>query len=163
MEQPGAAQEITQDDASQIQRLFAQALGEIGEDKTAQLLAAAVLVSGVAFYLAEKDSDGPITTLGDALWNAITTVSAHGESGCPPVTPAGRLVGSILILLGQPLYDKNKGEIRDSLAPSAGSPESGGRAPHEQELLTKLDVLIKRLNALAPAPSGDDPPAGSGS
>jgi voltage-gated potassium channel len=82
-----------------------------------------VLASAVGLYAAEKDQGGPIKTFGDALWNAWSTVGAVGESGCPPVTPAGRLIGSVLMLVGNPLYDQTKEKVGQLLGSLTGRGE----------------------------------------
>lgn len=61
-----------------------------------------VMVSGaVLVLLAEKNADGAnITTLGDALWWAATTMTTVGYGDFYPTTPAGRGVAVALMLLG---------------------------------------------------------------
>jgi len=63
-----------------------------------------LVVAALALYRAERRADGPIRTFGDALWSSFNAVTAVGESGCPPVTPWGRLINAGLILVGTPLY-----------------------------------------------------------
>jgi len=142
MEQPA------QDDViAQVQDTIARLVQERpGEAATA--LAVGLAASAAALYLAERDSDGPINTYGDALWNSMTTVAALGESGCPPVTPVGRLVGALLLLAGCPLYDRTKAQmsrVYDSLT-RPGTPPA--HVCGSEELGDKLDLVAERLSEL---------------
>lgn len=120
-----------------------------GERATA-FLAAFVVVSAVALYAAERQGDGEIRSLGDALWNATTTVASVGESGCPPVTPAGRIIGALLIIIGSPLFDTYKAQAQRLLARLTEGPATGERRTLEAQLLEKVDELIVLLRQYLP-------------
>jgi voltage-gated potassium channel len=58
-------------------------------------------VASVGMYEAERGaSDGNITTLGDALWWAITTVTTVGYGDRYPTTALGRMIAVGLMLVG---------------------------------------------------------------
>jgi voltage-gated potassium channel len=60
-----------------------------------------VLIAALAALDAERDAAGShITTLGDALWWAATTVTTVGYGDTFPVTGTGRLVAVALMLVG---------------------------------------------------------------
>jgi voltage-gated potassium channel len=63
----------------------------------------AASVMFVELYFATPDADG-ITQFGDALWWALVTVSTVGYGDITPVTTAGRLIASFLIVVGVGLY-----------------------------------------------------------
>jgi voltage-gated potassium channel len=64
-------------------------------------VAVLVVVCGGLVLDAERDHDGAnITTAGDALWWASTTVTTVGYGDRFPTTGEGRLVGVLLMLLG---------------------------------------------------------------
>ncbi len=61
----------------------------------------AVGLGAVAVLDAEQDADGAnITTFGDALWWAMTTVATVGYGDRYPVTTQGRLVAAALMVVG---------------------------------------------------------------
>ena len=136
---------ITPQEADGLRAAVAKVVAESDEDRAVQLLGGLVLVCSVALLAAEKDSGGLIRSFGDALWNSLTTVASVGESGCPPVTPAGRLVGTILMLVGNPLYDKAKGRIGGLLGAVLGGKPTEQRSAFEAELLGKLDLVLERV------------------
>jgi voltage-gated potassium channel len=58
-------------------------------------------VSAVVVYDAEKDAPGGnISTLGDGLWWALSTVTTVGYGDKYPVTPTGRLMALLLMVTG---------------------------------------------------------------
>jgi hypothetical protein len=63
-----------------------------------------LLVGGGALCAAEAEGGGSITDLGDALWYGINTVSTVGVGDVAPETPAGKLIASAMMALGNPLY-----------------------------------------------------------
>ena len=65
-----------------------------------------LLVGGGALCAAEAEGGGSIHDLGDALWYGINTVSTVGVGDVAPETPAGKLIASAMMALGNPLYAK---------------------------------------------------------
>ncbi|MHA3948997.1 VOC family protein [Cellulomonas bogoriensis] len=60
-----------------------------------------VLIGALAILDAERDAEGAnITTFGDALWWAITTVTTVGYGDRHPVTGVGRGVAAALMIVG---------------------------------------------------------------
>jgi len=60
-----------------------------------------VVVGGVLEWLIERHAPGAnITTLGTGLWWSIVTTTTVGYGDTYPVTPAGRLVGSVVMVVG---------------------------------------------------------------
>lgn len=61
-----------------------------------------ILVAGAAAVLApeREHPDANITDFADALWWAISTVTTVGYGDLHPVTPEGRLVGVVLMVVG---------------------------------------------------------------
>ena len=132
---------VTQE--AQLREAVGKLLADASDQRAMQLLAGLLLVSSVAMLAAEKDAGSHIKTFGDALWNALTTVSAVGESGGAPTTPAGRLVGALLMIVGNPLYDRSKATIGEMLGAAVGEPNEP--AESQQELLDRLDLILQRL------------------
>lgn len=84
------------------QVLFRHSAG-LARSGQAVVLAAAllVLIGGLAALDAERGApDASITSLGDALWWAVTTVTTVGYGDLYPVTPLGRVVAVSLMVVG---------------------------------------------------------------
>jgi len=120
------------------------------------LLAATVLASATGLYVAEKDKGGALRSFGDALWNAWSTVCAVGESGCSPVPPAGRLIDSVFMLVGNLLYDQTKGRIGHALASIADTGPGAPAKPVDEDVLARFDAILQEVRAgkLAAQPTG---------
>lgn len=77
--------------------------GIVASAARAVVLAVSLLVTigALAMLDAERDAeDANITTFGDALWWGITTITTVGYGDRYPVTLEGRLVATIMMLLG---------------------------------------------------------------
>jgi voltage-gated potassium channel Kch len=77
----------------------------LGSDTTLTqlaILAVLVVMSGaVLVYLVESRVPGsPIKTFGDAVWWALATATTVGYGDVVPVTPAGRIIASLLMVFG---------------------------------------------------------------
>jgi voltage-gated potassium channel len=61
----------------------------------------AVTMGALALYFQESNVEGTkITSLGDAFWWAIVTVTTVGYGDIYPVTAEGRIIGSLLMISG---------------------------------------------------------------
>ena len=64
------------------------------------LVAFTVLVSGISIYVFEEHANSNITTLFDAFYWALVTISTVGYGDISPVTQEGRAITLIIILIG---------------------------------------------------------------
>ena len=77
---------------------------------TPALIYIAVVGNGIMFFSAflfyqfEKSTNVQVNTYWDALWWAVCTVSTVGYGDIYPITGWGRLVGSVLIIVGVILF-----------------------------------------------------------
>jgi voltage-gated potassium channel len=63
--------------------------------------AKAVTLGAVAEYLVEStDPEAKITDIGDAFWWAIVTVTTVGYGDLYPVNPGGKIVASMMMIIG---------------------------------------------------------------
>ncbi|WP_326498586.1 potassium channel family protein [Catenovulum adriaticum] len=97
-----------------------------------------VASSAVAIFIIESDNpDSNIKTAEDALWWGLVTISTVGYGDYYPVTSAGRLISSILIISGVSLFGVISGYIASSFSrPSAAE---------EQEEETDRAILKQLL------------------
>ena len=108
------------------------------------ITAVLVGVSAVLVYDAEgTNPDSPISTLGDAVWWAFTTVTTVGYGDEYPVTPLGRTLGVLLMLSGIALI----GSLTASAA--AWLTNTRREAEHESAGTDNADILaeIRALRA----------------
>jgi len=60
-----------------------------------------IFVGGFAEYLAEYKQPGAnITKFGDALWWSVITITTVGYCDYTPITPVGRIIGTIVMFAG---------------------------------------------------------------
>lgn len=59
-----------------------------------------LLIGGLLESLIEGGRDGRIPSVGDALWYAVVTMTSTGYGDFIPATPAGRIIGALLMFGG---------------------------------------------------------------
>ncbi len=95
-----------------------------------------------------------ITTASDALWYTIVTISTVGYGDQYPVTQAGRIIGSIIIVVGVGIFGTFTGYLatvflgspKDESADATETPLSGSGA--EQVAAAASAATIERLRIL---------------
>lgn len=106
----------------------------------AEELGALVGWATILFYAVEHAHNPSVTTIWDA-YHYVTTVLSVGYANIFPVTPAGKMIGGVVMTVGPAM----SGRALDTSA-SRGEPPDGA-------LLAKLDevlVELRRLNARMP-------------
>ncbi|MCU4676852.1 ion transporter [Catenovulum sp. 2E275] len=112
-----------------------------------------VASSAVAIFIIESDNPASnIKTAEDALWWGLVTISTVGYGDYYPVTPAGRLISSILIISGVSLFGVISGYIASSFSrPSAEEEqeEETDRAILKQLLVENRELKMQMKSELA--------------
>jgi len=116
-------------------------------------------VAALAVLEAERSApDASITTFGEAVWWTITTISTVGYGDRYPVTNGGRVVGSMIIVIGVGIFGTFTGYLANFfLAPKKAdaAPEAtDARASIEQlrGLVAQQQEALDRLEAALPGP-----------
>jgi voltage-gated potassium channel Kch len=96
-----------------------------------------VIIGGTAMVAVEEPVPGSnIKNGGDALWFAIVTISTVGYGDLFPITSAGRVIGSIMIVVGVGIFSVLTGYI---------STQFLARRRHSNR--TEIDRLRERMDA----------------
>ena len=113
---------------------------------TTALLAGTVVLAGAAVELdAERDAaEATITSYGDALWWAVTTVTTVGYGDRYPVTPEGRLIAAVLMVVGIAAM----GAVTAAIAARLIQADVEEEAPLLHERIADLETAVRRLTAL---------------
>jgi voltage-gated potassium channel len=116
---------------------------------TTVLVAATVLVAGAALGLdAERDApEASITSFGDAMWWALTTITTVGYGDRYPVTGEGRLVGAVLMIVGIAAM----GAVTASIASRLIADQEAEASDPHSERLRGLEEQVRRLSDLLEA------------
>lgn len=121
-------------------------------------LAAAItgsVVIALAMPLIERGAPGAtITTMGDGLWWGATTITTVGYGDEVPVTPLGRVLALVLMLVGISSF----GIVTAGIAAHFVEERE---ATEQAVLVDVLDEMNRRLEALEDAlarPRGDEAP-----
>ena len=101
---------------------------------------AVMVLCSFGMYVAEHGINQAIASPYDALWWGVVTISTVGYGDVYPVTPEGRLLAMVLMLLGIGLFSAITATVTSYLlATSRPRDETrGGRLVEEMERLTAL-------------------------
>jgi len=97
-----------------------------------------------------------ITTAGDAIWYVIVTISTVGYGDRYPVTGAGRVIGSLIIVVGVGIFGTFTGYLANLfLAPSkktdaaevaSGSDDARAKLAQLRQLLAQTQLAIDEID-----------------
>jgi voltage-gated potassium channel len=118
-------------------------------------------VAALAMLDAERDgADANITTIGDALWWAVTTITTVGYGDRYPTTTGGRAIALGLMLAGIALLGVVTATLASWLVERVSNENEATRAAtvtHVEQLMTELHALRSQLQAAVPeSPAGSD-------
>lgn len=100
------------------------------------LAAVALLINGIILvYLYEKDAPGAtIGTFGEAMWWGIVTVSTVGYGDEYPITVGGRLVATMVMLMGMVTLAVITAQISATYVRQANARAAAGEVSHRHKL-----------------------------
>ena len=111
------------------------------------LIAVLVLEFGSLWMLRiEQSVEGAnITTASDAIWYVLVTISTVGYGDQFPVTNAGRILGTIIIVLGVGIFGTLTGYLANAFITPRKSAEelAAEEAAEEAELEREVDIATK--------------------
>jgi voltage-gated potassium channel len=107
----------------------------------------------------EQDAPGAnITTGSDALWYTIVTISTVGYGDRYPVTNQGRVIGSIIIVIGVGIFGTFTGYLANlflapkktpaAAQPPAGTGDAGLEVAQLQALMARQQATMDEINQL---------------
>lgn len=131
-------------------------------------------IGGLAvLYFELPNANANITTPGDALWWGIVTIATVGYGDKYPITPGGRMVGTIEIITGVAVFstisgylanafvssrkkDEEKPEGEDTAGPEELLAEMKRLGAAQDQRAVELEARLARMEALLAAQSGAD-------
>jgi voltage-gated potassium channel len=114
-----------------------------------------VSFGSVGVLLAERTDNANIKTAEDALWWSMTTVTTVGYGDHYPVTNAGRVIATLLMISGIGIFGTLSGVAAGIFLGDRKEPASRNA---QREILDHIDTLERELAELRAARSSGDPP-----
>lgn len=126
-------------------------------------VAAGVVISGsvLVWVLEASNPESRVNGLGEALWWALATVSTVGYGDVVPITPAGRLVGIVMIVVGVAVFSSFVGALQAGASQEASEDLDRQLTALQDEIAEVRGMLQAVLDRL-PAPAPDATAAGEG-
>lgn len=103
-----------------------------------------LIFSSIAILNFEKDSQSNIKNVGDALWWSIATITTVGYGDLVPVTTLGRIVASLIIMIGVGLF----GTFAAVTASTLIQKDFKKEFEKDKEILDKLDKISENLERI---------------
>jgi voltage-gated potassium channel len=98
-----------------------------------------VTIGSILVVLVEKDApNGNIVTGGDAVWWSVVTVSTVGYGDRYPTTPAGRLIGVAMMVVGVSMFTVLTSFIATNLVSRRHSAEQKGETDALRDEIVRL-------------------------
>jgi voltage-gated potassium channel len=142
--------ELTHATSAETRQVARQRLAESTLLAVALIVIVVVTVGSILIVLIEAPAEGSnIKTGSDAVWWSIVTVSTVGYGDRFPVTNEGRLIGTLMIVMGVSLFS-----VLTSYIATQFMARRKGTGPSETELLRQeveeLQAAIRQLSERLP-------------
>lgn len=103
-----------------------------------------IFVSAFMVWGFEQTDDGPITSLEEALWWSVTTITTVGYGDMYPVTPIGRGIAVFLMIAGISMF----GLLTARVAAFFVDEDEQEDASRDAEVVIRLDQVLQRLEVI---------------
>jgi voltage-gated potassium channel len=133
--------------AARLERRLTRGIANLTLRRAVLLIVTVATVLAVGAATLERLFDPAIGTYGDALWWAVSTVSTVGYGDVVPTSPAGRIIGTVLMLTGLGLIPLLTSAVVSALVAQRS------REAREVEL-RDLAQILERLNRIEERLSG---------
>lgn len=133
--------------AARLERRLTRGIANLTLRRAVLLIVTLATVLAVGAATLERLFDPAIGTYGDALWWAVSTVSTVGYGDVVPTSPAGRIIGTVLMLTGLGLIPLLTSAVVSALVAQRS------REAREAEL-RDLAQILERLNRIEERLSG---------
>jgi voltage-gated potassium channel len=132
---------------ARLERRLTRGIANLTLRRAVLLIVTVATVLAVGAATLERLFDPAIGTYGDALWWAVSTVSTVGYGDVVPTSPAGRIIGTVLMLTGLGLIPLLTSAVVSALVAQRS------REAREAEL-RDLAQILERLNRIEERLSG---------
>jgi voltage-gated potassium channel len=131
-----------------LERRLTVALSNLTLRKAVSVIVVVATTMAVVAAFLERLIDPAFNTFGQALWWAVSTVSTVGYGDYVPVSAAGRLIGSVLMLTGLALIPIITSVVVSILVAQRTREAREEELSDIEKILERLDKLDQRLAGL---------------
>ena len=129
-----------------LERRITRALTDLTLRRAIAVIVTLAFVLAVGAATFERLVDPGIGTYGDALWWAVSTVSTVGYGDVVPESAAGRIVGSMLMLVGLALIPLITSTVVSILVAQRSRESQKEEARDLALILERLERIEQRLD-----------------
>jgi voltage-gated potassium channel len=133
--------------SSLITRLLKRTLSPTAFPYVALVVILVAVVGGAGFFMLEQEA-GSVQTLGDGLWWAVVTMFTVGYGDIIPRTAAGRIVGTLVMLVGISFVSLLTANVAAVFFRAQQAQARDTMAQKVEELGRKVDELLEMVKKL---------------
>lgn len=130
-----------------ITRLLKRTLSPTAFPYVALVVVLVAVVGGAGFFMLEQEA-GSVQTLSDGLWWAIVTMFTVGYGDIIPRTAAGRIVGTLVMLVGISFVSLLTANVAAIFFRAQQAQTRDTMAQKLEELTRKVDELLETVKRL---------------
>ncbi len=130
--------------SSLITRLLKRTLSPTAFPYVALVVILVAVVGGAGFFVLEQEA-GSVQTLGDGLWWAVVTMFTVGYGDIIPRTAAGRIAGTLVMLVGISFVSLLTANIAAAFFRAQQAQARDTTSQKLEELTRKVDELLETV------------------